>query len=231
LVASVWNSDFAASTIASRVGAKFKLLHRVLRHWGNSLSKLNKVIKECNSVLLIIDRLEEGRTLSIQEANFRRIIKRHTLNLLERKKIFWKQRYTVRWTKLGDECTEFFHAAATERYRNNSITSLESEHGDLITEHHSKATLLWEDFKDRMGQSQNPVMLFDMHNLVSTRNLEELPASFSHEDIDNIIKHLPANKAPGPNGFNGAFFKKCWHIIKGDIYLLCDAFFQNREDL
>jgi hypothetical protein len=37
----------------------------------------------------------------------------------------------VRWTKLGDESTKFFHAAATERYKNNIITSLDLEDGRM----------------------------------------------------------------------------------------------------
>jgi len=43
---------------------------------------------------------------------------------LKHQKDYWKKRYTIRWTKFGDESTKFFHAAATERYRINTITSL-----------------------------------------------------------------------------------------------------------
>jgi hypothetical protein len=32
---------------------------------------------------------------------------------------------------------------------------------------------------------------------------------------------MPSDHAPGPDGFNGAFFKKCWPIIKNDIVRLC----------
>jgi hypothetical protein len=37
--------------------------------------------------------------------------------------------YTVRWTKFGVEYTNFFHAAATERFRTNTITTLVAEDG------------------------------------------------------------------------------------------------------
>jgi hypothetical protein len=46
-----------------------------------------------------------------------------------------------------------------------------------------------------------------------------------------VIKTLPLNKAPGPNGFNGAFLKKCWPIIKEDIYELCLDFFNGIVNL
>jgi hypothetical protein len=33
------------------------------------------------------------------------------------------------------------------------------------------------------------------------------------------VKHLPADKAPGPGGLTGRFYKACWDIIKGDIMM------------
>lgn len=48
---------------------------------------------------------------------------------------------------------------------------------------------------------------------------------FSVEEIDSVVKTLPSDKAPGPDGFNTDFIKSCWHIIKQDFYNLCDAFF------
>jgi hypothetical protein len=35
---------------------------------------------------------------------------------------------------------------------------------------------------------------------------------------------MPSDKAPGPDGFTGAFFKKCWDIIKGDIMKVIHQF-------
>ena len=57
-------------------------------------------------------------------------------------------------------------------------------------------------------------------------NLNSLVAPFSREEIDLLIKQIPTDKAPGPDGFNGLFMKKCWQIIKEDFYKLFDAFFE-----
>jgi hypothetical protein len=125
VVQSVWQSEIQASNSATRLTAKFKLLRKVLKRWARGLSRLKEQIKICNEILSIMDKLEENRTLFVQERNFRNILKKHILKLLLHQKEYWKQRYTVRWTKLGDESTRFFHAAATERYRINTIPSLD----------------------------------------------------------------------------------------------------------
>jgi retron-type reverse transcriptase len=44
-------------------------------------------------------------------------------------------------------------------------------------------------------------------------------------EIDSIIKSLPSDKSPGPDGFNTNFIKKCWHIIAQDFYDLCEKFY------
>ena len=70
-----------------------------------------------------------------------------------------------------------------------------------------------------MGHSTNPQMQYNINDLViEHEGLEQIVAPFSKEEIDNVVKHMPVDKAPGPDGFNGMFFKKCWHIIKEDIY-------------
>jgi len=70
-------------------------------------------------------------------------------------------------------------------------------------------------------------MQFDLPALINVNvDLNSLVAPFSREEIDLLIKQIPTDKAPGPDGFNGLFMKKCWQIIKEDFYKLCDAFFE-----
>jgi hypothetical protein len=75
-------------------------------------------------------------------------------------------------------------------------------------------------------------MLYNLSQLVQTRdNLESLARPVSTDDIDTVIKQMHANKAPGPDGFNGFFLKNCWDIIKEDFYNLCFDFFNGSLDL
>jgi hypothetical protein len=75
-------------------------------------------------------------------------------------------------------------------------------------------------------------MEFDMSILITPiPGLEELSTPFTKQEIDNMIKYMPADKALGPDGFNGIFLKSCWSIIKEDIYSLCFSFYEGNLDL
>jgi hypothetical protein len=39
----------------------------------------------------------------------------------------------------------------------------------------------------------------------------------------NTVKLLPSDKALGPDGFTGCFYKVCWSIIKDDIMAAISA--------
>jgi hypothetical protein len=104
---------------------------------------------------MILDRLEETRPLYSQERNFRTILKNQILKLLNFLKEYWQQRYTVRWTKLGNENTKFFHAAATERYRINSISSLDTTDGLTLTTHEEKAAHVRQEYRNRLACTLN----------------------------------------------------------------------------
>lgn len=74
-------------------------------------------------------------------------------------------------------------------------------------------------------------MHFDLDNLVLAQDLEVLAHPFTSETIEAVIKKLPTDKVPGPDGFNGMFIKKCWNIIKDEYYQLCTDFFNGNIDL
>ncbi|KAM0920754.1 hypothetical protein ACQ4PT_007317 [Festuca glaucescens] len=47
-------------------------------------------------------------------------------------------------------------------------------------------------------------------------DLSDLEQAFSEEEAWKAIKDMPANRAPGPDGFSWDFYQHCWPIIKRD---------------
>jgi hypothetical protein len=48
--------------------------------------------------------------------------------------------------------------------------------------------------------------------------LGHLEAPFSSNELRVAVFALPAEKAPGPDGFIGLFFRSCWEILEKDLY-------------
>jgi hypothetical protein len=90
-----------------------------------------------------------------------------------------------------------------------------------VFDHDGKANILWQAFKERMGKSDNPTMEFNLEEIISSSVTEEmnstLQAPFTDKEIEEVVKHLPNEKSPGPDGFNNEFVKSCWTIIAPDI--------------
>ena len=59
---------------------------------------------------------------------------------------------------------------------------------------------------------------------LESHDLQELDSPFSEEEVIEAINSMPSDKAPGPDGFTGLFFKKCWGIIKHDLMRVIQRF-------
>jgi hypothetical protein len=117
-------------------------------------------------------------------------------------------------------------------YRRNSIAQILNENGVWVQDHEGKVGLLWSAFRNRIGVSTNPAMLFDLPNLIEpVDGLQDLAEPFQQSEIDLIVRRMPSDKAPGPDGFNGLFMKRCWQIIKSDFYKLCQDFYMGTTNL
>jgi hypothetical protein len=134
--------------------------------------------------------------------------------------------------KHGEDNTKFFHAMATERYRRNSIAMLQDEEGNDVTDHQLMAGMFYKEYKARMGHSEPIFMQFDLDNILSpVAGLEDLTRPFTKQEMDDVIKFMPIDRAPGPDGFNGLFLKQCWDVVKGDFYQLAADFYNENIQL
>src|SRR3954468_24975800 len=121
---------------------------------------------------------------------------------------------------------------ASERLRRNSIVSLNLSNGTPCSDHALLAAAFWTSFKNRMGIARGIQMKFNLENLlVEVDDLHSLTVPFDKREIDGTVKKMPIDKAPGPDGFNGMFLKKCWAIVCEDFYKLAQEFYDGTAKL
>jgi hypothetical protein len=92
----------------------------------------------------------------------------------------------------------------------------------MISDHEAKAKVLFDAYKNRLGTSGSSHMIFVLDAIL--QNTQDL--SILEEEINSIIARLPNGNAPGPDGFNTDFLKKCWPVISYDFYDLCKSFYE-----
>jgi hypothetical protein len=86
--------------------------------------------------------MEEFRDLSMEEWNFKNLVRVNIENLLEQQRIYWQQRGRVKWAALGDENTKFFHSTATIRHNKNTIMVLKYSSGLEKVKHEGTTLIL-----------------------------------------------------------------------------------------
>ena len=102
----------------------------------------------------------------------------------------------------------------------------------MVYDHHEKAGILRQVFRDRLGFSTPIDPNFNFSDFIQpVEGLEDPSNPFTHDEIDKVVADLPTDKAPGPDGFSGLFIKVCWPIIKFDFYRLCHEFWEGTVNL
>ena len=88
----------------------------------------------------------------------------------------------------------------------------------MLTNHEDKAVAIFEFYNQLLGTSAQRDLTINLDVLdLSQHDLADLDQPFTEEEVWVTIKHLPPDKAPGPDGYTGRFYKTCWPIIKKDI--------------
>jgi hypothetical protein len=125
--------------------------------------------------------------------------------------------------KDGDANSKLFHLYARHRKRKNIVTS--QREGDVtLTRHDEKAAAVDHFFFNLIGTNVGRDRIIDLDALdIPSHDLSELDAPFSEKEVWDTIVSLPPDKAPGPDGFTGRFYRVCWHIIKHDFMKVVSA--------
>jgi hypothetical protein len=83
---------------------------------------------------------------------------------------------------------------------------------------------IFDFYSNLIGSSVDREVTINLEELnMPSFDLADLEAPFTEEEVWKTIKFLPADKAPGPDGFTGKFYLVCWPIIKPEIMAAISA--------
>ena len=88
----------------------------------------------------------------------------------------------------------------------------------MVTAHHDKAHALFNHYTQQLGSSPTRLRTLDWDLLdIQAHNLDHLDVQLTEEEVRRAVLDTPAEKAPGPDGYNGLFYRTCWQVIRHDL--------------
>ncbi|GAU38105.1 hypothetical protein TSUD_317920 [Trifolium subterraneum] len=197
---------------------KFRLLKDCLRNWNKEVFgfidlNIDKTVKDLND----IEGLWGGDEKD-QELIRRDVLNKEFWRQLHLNECLLKQKSRLRWVKVGDSNTRFFHESIKSRRRRNQLVAVKN--GDQWVQGVEEVkgfvkNYFENNFKESWEHRPN-LNGIQFQSLNAEDNLLLL-APFSYDEVKDAIWSSDGNKCPGPDGFNFNFFKACWEIVKSDI--------------
>ncbi|CAH9072676.1 unnamed protein product [Cuscuta europaea] len=227
VVKKSWNSPNYDGGMRGLV-KKLQNLKRDLKIWNlESFGNIFDDIKTCESEVLEAEKdFENDPTPENREkwSHYRSLLV--AKYKIERK--FWKQKANIKWLKEGDANTIFFHSYAKMRKKMYTINSIQNTEGEPVNALPDIASAAIHFFKDLYSveptvsleqiQKYIPKIISEEDNYMMTKLPEE-------EEVKAAVWDLNSKGAPGPDGFNGIYFKKCWSIVCTDVVKAIQKFF------
>ncbi|XP_066358080.1 uncharacterized protein [Miscanthus floridulus] len=203
-----WEAAVQSTCAVECIFLKLQRLSKGLQKWGQR--KVGNIKAQLELAKEILHRLEierDSRALSDREEWLRKKLKLHCLSLASLEQTIARLRSRFLYLREGDANTAFFHQQARYRKKKNFISKLQVGNQVVVTQDEKQKAV--DDFYESiLGTAEERDYTLDLDILnIQHHNLSELDASFSEEEVWATIKDMPLDKAPGPDGFTGRFYK------------------------
>jgi hypothetical protein len=187
-----------------------------LKGWGSrKRMRFKQEVLECSDEMEIL----RGAHDTTSSERYREIQERHA-RLLVQEESYWRQRAKMHWLKDGDMNTKFFHMSASTRQRAKKIEKLVNEDNIEVTGQADlcAVALNYFDYLFKSNSTVHEPVLSLIGPKISQEDNEKLLAPISKEELKTALFQMHPDKAPGPDGFNPAFYQHFWELCGNDIY-------------
>jgi hypothetical protein len=226
LVEGFWRNSNFTGWMAYVLKEKLKGLKNHIKEcsreqYGQADTKIAKLVLDIN----VMDVRSEGDGLSDGDVELRKNLFAQFWHLKKSKESVLAQRSRTRWLKEGDENSRFFHACIKSRGKKNHIRALRV--GDEWFEKPVEIRMATVDYFTHHFASENWVRP-KLDGIVFPCLVDEdnrgLVQPFGMEEFEQVVMDSDGNKSPGPDGFNFAFVKSMWRVIKREIRIMFEQF-------
>lgn len=136
-----------------------------------------------------------------------------------KEKEIWRLKSRSTWLKAGDRNVAYFHKQARMRRNHNHIHQLHGENGIIKGQDQLKeaARTHFKNLYSEEGEEEHSLsesLLKNIDPLLEEEEIKEMEKEFQESEVCDVIWGMDPDKAPGPDGFIGHFYRSSWDIIK-----------------
>ena len=102
-----------------------------------------------------------------------------------------------------------------EKKKKNQINKIKNKNGDITTDN-TEIQAIIRDYYEQLYVNKTDNLeeidkFLEKYNLpkLNQEEIENMNRPITSTEIENVIKNLPTNKSPEPDGFTGEFYQKC----------------------
>lgn len=154
--------------------------------------------------------------------------------VLMQEEILWFQKARTKWLNDGDRNTTYYHLKTKIRRSRNRITSLKDEEDNWVEGRQEVGNLFNQYFQTLFSEEfENRRWLHTFHSwpTISEVEWDGVLTPISDEEIRQAIFSIGSLKAPGEDGFQAIFFKRCWEIVGSTVCESVRRLWQHPEEI
>lgn len=224
-----WNTECVGQPL-NILHCKLKRLRTALREWNWNI--FGDIRGKKTELQLNINNLEASlqENWSISTRKELEDVKNQLEIVLGHEEKLLQDQARINWIKEGDRNSAFYHAIIKER-ATTLRTRMFHPDGSIMEDDvfMKKAISHFSDFFQGTHTLDPGNFIQCIPSLITEAQNNALCANPSELEIENTIKSLNPQSAPGPDGFTGYFYTHCWNIIKGDVVAAVLDFFRGMQ--